>query len=282
MLTIKVKIKNKGVGFAIGVNTNGEKVFVKNGDLKNDLEINAVFIEKKEDTIISEIHETYQNNKLIQKLLDKENLITTTLVDKIINRNLFLIKDKWVFPENRTLNLIDYLLINKKLWDCSKICLMGNRSSYLRVKTFGITFQSAIEKLKNSGFSKARFYCDKQKDFSKEGVIAEMLANTYLEKNGTVSFEIWQGVENIKEVFYAHGIMNNDQNTFSHFDCAVINFDIKDKIRLFKENKNIKSGDYKKLFRIDGTIEKIHMFELANRFFPLDNLIDEYFEIEKI
>jgi hypothetical protein len=282
MRTIKVTVNNKGLGFAIGKNNKGETVFVKNGDLKNDLEINSVFIEYKGDRILSEILETYENNKLIQEKLDNDKLISTQLVDKVINRNQFVIKDKWVFPDNRILGLIDYLLNYNDLWINSKICLNGERSSYQRVQTFGITFQKAIDKLTKAGFSKARFYCDKRKDFSKDGVVAEMLANTYSDKNGLINLEVWQGVENINEVFYAHGLMNNEHDTFSHFDCAVIDYNIKDKIRLFEENIKIKSGHYKKLFRIDGTIKTFHIFELASRFFPLDNLIDEYFEIEKI
>lgn len=145
-----------------------------------------------------------------------------------------------------------------------------------------MTFQKAIEKLNKSGLSKARLYCETRNDFTKDGVIAEMLANTSVTKDGSVKLEVWQGVENVNEVFYAHGLMNKGKNLFYHFDCAVIDYDIKDKNRLFSENKKIKSGHYKKLFRVDGCIDTSNIFELANRFFPLDTLIDEYFEIEKL
>ncbi len=282
MQLIKVFVKSKGLNHAIGNSLTGDNVFVKNGDLLSLTEIESVFIEKKGETVFAEILETYQNDKVICNNIDADNLINTKLIDKIISRNIFVISNKWLFPDKRILGLIEYLLINPDMWTNSKICLNGERSFYFRAKTFGMTFKKTIEKLNKSGLSKARLFCESRNDFTKDGVVAEMLANTSIEKNGSVKLEVWQGVENVHEVFYAHGLMNKEKDSFYHFDCAVIDFDIKDKNRLFSENKKIKSGHYKKLFRIDGCIDPIHIFELANRFFPLDNLIDEYFEIEKI
>lgn len=282
MQLIKVLIKNKELGFALGETLTGNNVFVINGDLLKLAEIESVFIKNKGDLVITEILETYENDKIICNKLDADNLISTNLINKIINDNIFVIDNKWFFPDKRILSLIEYLLKHNDLWTKSKICLNDKRVSYFRAKTFGITFQKAIEKLESFGLSKARLYCKNKNNFEKDGVIAEMLANASVEKDGSIKLEIWQGVENINEVFYAHGLMNKEKNAFYHFDCAVIDFNIKDKIQLFSENKKIKSGHYKKLFRIDEFIEMSHVFELANRFFPLDDLIDEFFEIEKI
>ena len=282
MEILKVKIIKNIFGYAIGKNINGETVFVKNGDLKKQTEIECIFTKKKGRYLISEIFETYENEKLLKNIIDSANLVNTNIITKLISCNLFLIDNKWFFPDRRITKLIEYLMKYPILWSHSKINLNIERSSYNRVKTFGITFQEAIKKLANSGFSKARLYCENKQDFSKEGVIAEMLANTYEDKDGYITLEIWQGVENANEVFYSHGIMNKEKNMFTHFDCAVIDYNIRDKEQLFKENKKIKSGHYKKLFRLDGTFEIYHIIEIANRFFPLDNLTEEYFEIEKI
>ena len=108
-----------------------------------------------------------------------------------------------------------------------------------------------------------------------------MLVNLSKDQNGLITIECWQGVEGENYVFYIHGIID-ESGGFQHFDGAIIGFDLQDIELLFSENRKLKGGTYKKLFRLDGNIKKEDVFEIANRFFPLDKLIDEYFEIRRI
>jgi len=281
MKIINVNLNKKIDGFAIGKSKDGELVYVINGDLITLSELECAYIMKKGEIIYAEIFQTYGAKEIIEELSDSEGLINSNHIS-IIDKNIFAIKNKWVFPVNRIKNVLNYIYDYPELWRNSKMSLVPNRVNYFRAKSFGITFQKAIEKLNKSGFTKARFYCEKLNPSYKEGAVAEMLANTYIDKNGLITIEVWQGVEDVKEVFYAHGLMDQSRELFIHFDCAIIDFDIKEKELLFSENTKIKSGSYRKLFRIDGHIKSKHIFELANRFFPLDNLIDEYFSIDKI
>jgi hypothetical protein len=279
---LKVTIQNKSLGYAIGKNEDSELVLIKNGDLLNKTEAEVVFINNSDKWIISEIEETFQNSILIESKSDEEGLISTKEITQVINRNIFLIKDKFVFPSHRIYRIVEYILDKPELWDSSKLSLSDSRSAYAAAMKFGISFQKAMIKLQNSGFQKARLYCEHKQNFLKEGVVAEMLANIYLDREKVTNIEIWQGVEGTNEVFYGHGIIKKETTSFSHFDCAIINYDLKDREELFRENKKIKGDKYQKQYRIDGEINQSEIFEIANKFFPLDKLIDEFFEIERI
>jgi hypothetical protein len=78
-----------------------------------------------------------------------------------------------------------------------------------------------------------------------------------------------------------HGIMS-DIKTFQHFDGAIITYSKEDLILLFKNSDKLKGKSYLKIFRLDGEIDIKHIFNIANKFFPVDSLTEEYFEIESL
>ncbi|MBZ4219871.1 MAG: hypothetical protein LAC69_06790 [Chlorobium sp.] len=283
MEKIKVLIDEHRLGYALGKTVSDEIVFLMNGDLIDDKQANAFVLTKEIDCITAEIEETFNNESLLLCLLDDDKLIKTSFINTVLRNNVIEIKGKWFFLDHRIKKMVKYICFEyPELWKDSKISLITERVQSSRAVHFGVTFQSAIEKIKKEKFHKARLYCENIKDFSENGVIAEMLVNISTDKNNLINLEVWQGVKEEHEVYYAHGILNGDGKTFTHFDCAVIDYSITDKEILFEKNQKIKGGGYKKLFRIDGNIDKHYMFELANRFFPLDNLIDEYFKVERV
>lgn len=73
--------------------------------------------------------------------------------------------------------------------------------------------------------------------------------------------------------------MDTSRSFFDHFDGAMIGFNIYEKEKLFRDNNKLKGGNYQKSFFIRRPIEWKEVYELSNRFFPLDELIDEYFEV---
>ena len=282
MKKIEITVINKGFGFSIGETANYKKVCVKNGDLKTENKIIVIVSDEDDRFINAEIEETLQNEKVIKKFEDTDGLIKSNLIEKFVSDIVIEIENKWIFPNRLIQNVINYIRSYPDLLQISKFSFTGNRISSSRVTSFGLTFQQALRKLNKQGIERARLYCEKKQDFTDEGVVAEMLVNTTKNKDGTVSIEAWQGIKEENEVFYLHGIMNSKTEFFIHFDGAIIGFSIEDKKQLFRENKKIKGGTYKKLFRLDGEISSSHVFEIANKFFPLDKLIDEYFEIERI
>lgn len=282
LIRVTIEKESGGAGFSFGENVQGEMVTVKNGDLIGDSEIDVVIVARDGKYLQAEILQTFENGKLIDMQADDEGLIGTKEITAVHGHNLLEIGKKWVFPHRMISAMIFYILSHKYLWSIARLRLVPERVFAFSARIFGISFQQAIEKIADKGYSKARLYCDKRSAYEGMGVVAEMLANIYTEKDGLTTMEIWQGVANSSRVYYAHGILDKSRRNFIHFDCAVINMDITEQYILFGENKKTKGGDYMKLFRIDGNIDQNHVFELASRFFPLDNLIEEYFEIESM
>lgn len=281
---IKIDIFNRGFGFAMGKTKEGKVTYVKNGDLKKNGLIDVILIqeEEEEEFIKSEISETYGNYLVIEELRNDEGLIEIDAIDRIITNRQFELRQKWLFPHKLIGGVVDYILSFQELRSISKIAITDKRVQRFSARLFGLSFKQALNKLKRMGIQQARLYCENKQDFSKEGVVAEMLINLTKDNNGLVSIEAWQGFEGNNFAYYSHGILNEELNAFEHFDGAIIGFDIVDLDRLFRENRKLKGNSYEKLFRLDGEISFEHIFELSNRFFPLDNLVDEYFEVEKI
>ena len=283
MEKIKVLIDEHRLCYALGKTVSGEIVFLMNGDLIDDKQTNAFVLTKEIDCVTAEIAETFNNEILLPCLLDNDKLIKTSLVNTVLHNNIIEIKGKWFFPDPRIKKMVKYIWFEcPELWNDSSISLITEKVQSSRALHFGVTFQSAIEKVKKEKFHRAKLYCENIKDFSESGVVAEMLVNISTDKNKLINLQVWQGLKEVPEVFYAHGILNDDGNIFFHFDCAVIDYSITDKEILFKKSQKIKGCGYKKLFRIDGNIDKHHIFELANRFFPLDKLVDEYFKVGRV
>ena len=278
---LKVNIEEKGPGYASAIAKGGKKIFIRNGDLKKENSYQVYVLSEDENFIIAEIPETYENQLAIHELKDKEGLISCAMIDAYVTDSVFQLNKKWVFPEKTIEGIVDYLLEFPTLLDYSKLALTGTRLVKHRAVHFGLTFSQALQKLESRGIQKARLYCEDIKSFSKQGVVAEMLVNLSKDQNGLITIECWQGVEGENYVFYIHGIID-EAGGFQHFDGAIIGFDLQDIELLFSENRKLKGGTYKKLFRLDGNIKKEDVFEIANRFFPLDKLIDEYFEIRRI
>lgn len=275
-------VLNKFNGGVFCKTSSGTNVYVINGDLLSADIISAVVIEENNFCIVAEIKETYQNEEALLSLADDDGLIRTDSIDEILDGYIIRINDKWLFPDFRIKRIIKYLSDNQDLWKCSKIALTKKRRTVSGAIMYGVRFGKAIEILQNSDLTRARLYCDKLQDFSEIGVVAEMLVSVYAENKELINIQIWQGVKGDCEVSYMHGLMNRESRQYEHFDFAVIDMDISDQVKLFSYNEKIKGNHRKKIFRIDGNIKEAHVFELSNLFFPLDHLIDEYFEIERV
>jgi len=278
---MNVFIESRGVGHAIGRTEKGVRVFIKNGDLIREDKALVQQTGIKGDWLLTEVHETYQALESIADKTDKDHLVSTQLIS-VINPTLFKIGVKFFFPHWRTVKIIDYLFDKPDLWMASKLLLTTQRGMHAAARVFGLTFQQAVEKLRRAGIEKARLYCEEQQQFLTEGVVAEMLTSVVADDDGLITLQMWQGVENVDEVFYAHGILDRDKGKFRHFDCAIISFSIRDKELLFDNNSKVKGCQYQKLYRIDGELDPGDIYEIANRFFPLDRLIDEFFTIGRL
>ena len=268
--------------FSIGENSAGIRVVIVNGDLKKAPKLEVMVLEEKPNYISAEIQETFGNEEFIATFSDDDFLFSTEEIEELPLLSTYLIKDKWVFLHKRLFPVVEYLKQYPELWANAKLRFVHSRSITAGIIIFGLPFQKALAQLQKRKLERARLYCPNKNPFSTLGGVADMLANIYEDKDGAQTVEIWQGIENEPKVFYSHGIIDPQTGNFTHFDCALIDMYINDREALFRDSRKMKGSGYQKLFRIDGTIQPAHIFELAHLFFPLSNLTDEFFEIERI
>jgi hypothetical protein len=217
----------------------------------------------------------------IASLLDEDGLITSELLS-LVRPGVFSIKNKYVFPVWEASRIIDYVFDQPELWKMSRLALTNRRGTRAGGLVFGLTFQQAIGKLTHKGYKRGRFYCPVPDRFSDKGQIADLLASVYTNKEANWVLEVWQGIGDDSKVYYAHAIVQQSSGLCTHFDMAIIGFPIADKVRLFAEARKIKSHPYTKIFRMDGSFSMDVVHKIANRFFPVDELIDEFFAVEPL
>jgi hypothetical protein len=280
-IEVKIDRSRNGFGMAFGQTSDGTKVMVVNGDLLERDHAVVIVTGERDQYLLAEIQETYDYVSAIVHLLYKDNLVAARALS-LVRAGIFSLNKKYVFPVWEVSGILDYVFGKPDLWAVSRLALTkrwGNRVGAMR---FGLTFQKAIEKLTKSGNQTARLYCPVPEKFSDRGQTADMLASVHSDKEGNWVLEVWQGIGHDPEVFYAHALVQQSTGLCKHFDTAIIGFSIQEKERLFDECRKIKGNAYKKVFRMDGAFSMDVVHELANRFFPFDELIDEYFEVEPL
>jgi len=283
MEIIKVTINVDEGDHSKGVTLDGKNAIIIYGFLKekNKL-IDAVLIKREDNIVACIIPEIHENHIEIEAFQNEENLINTEYLKPTKYIGVYKIKSKFVFVHPAIRGVNYYLRDNQELWEISRLRIVNTSTTKSAAIHYGLTFAKALEKLNSRGIQKARLYCENIKDFSTQGVVAEMLVNLTKDNNGIVTIEVWQGIRENQHVHYLHGMMGQNQEYFTHFDGALIFFSIEEKEKLFAEDIKLKAGEYNKMFRLDGEIPKIDVFNLANAYMPLDRLIDEYFEIEEL
>lgn len=269
------------LGMAFGRSSDGRKVLIRNGDLLQSDRSVVVVTEDTGNYLKAEIEETHGNTPAVEQVLDKDGLVPAKDLS-LLRPGVFSIRGKYVFPVWQASRIVAYLSDKPDLWNLSRFAVSTTRGVRAGAFLFGFTFQKAIRKLTIKGYQAARLYCIVPEKFLGRGQVVEMLAAVHTDKEDNWVLEIWQGVSDVPEVLFAHAILQRSTGLCTHFDTAVIGYSIEDQARLFKECRKIKAAAYKKVFRIDGALPMNLIHELANRFFPLDELIDEYFEVEPL
>lgn len=225
-----------------------------------------------------------KNKQILDGLLDKDGLVETShLVFQIRSGRAEFSLKKYpairVFPKHPIESVASHLAAKPALWRIARIGIQAAPSIVGRASIYGVDFQKAVSEALAKGFIKSRFQVPMPERFSNQGYVADLLVHvgTSLEQGGKlINFEAWQDPGHDSTVFYLHGIMPAAMSHFVHFDGASIEFSPEDRARLFQEGRKLK-GAYRKHFRLDGRIDLTEAFALARKFYPVDELTEEYF-----
>ena len=220
-------------------------------------------------------------DELIRTVTTKDGLVPTNelVVDK--NELRLSVDDTvTVVPHWRIDSLVPDLMKDTSLWSNAAIRIQSSRSLIGRARIFGVSFRRAIEESLKQRLVKSVFYVPPEYQLENE-LYSRLLVRINRRKDNKANFlnlEAWEWIGEGIEIDYAHMIMPVDASHVSHLDCAVIEFDSKTTIsNIFSTGDKMKGNSYQKLFRLDGKLSLEKSISLIRRFFPIEELVDEYF-----
>lgn len=277
METLQV-IKNILPGVAVGQDAKGNIRYIMNGDLYLDKTCEVEVNEKS--ATLKELN--YNISFFIEKYGDKDGLIGTDKLQEIkLSKpfdRIFQLEDKWVFPSYPIKKLIE-IVISNNLWKETRISISKTRFKVISGATiFGIDFKKAILKAAKEGISATHLYWSDYKEWTHLGVFADFLIKITTTKEGFIEFNSWQAIGNEETLFFVHGILGESFNCFTHIDFAYHHTSLDEIQKLLSNGKDKPVLTFKeKILRLDGQIKIDIVFELMSIFFPIDNLVDEYY-----
>jgi hypothetical protein len=270
-------------GLAHGRDQQNNSYIIENGDLFLGQNID-VYITGKRYAKIPQFN--FDLQKLTAEFGDDDELIQTKKLKELRfskeNDRIFELGDYWITPDREIYGAIELLLQDKSLWTQARI-RVSNKSRQTvrsRVQSFGIDFTKAIEKVIQTKKEYSYFYCENKKEFETQGAFADFLVLLNTTKRSVIELQCWQAFGQDEILTYAHGEIDNNRRVFIHFDCAKHFSTLGEIEYLFRHKNKLNRNKKRKYFRLDGEIDYESIFRLMKTFFPLDNLIDEYYNVE--
>lgn len=224
---------------------------------------------------------------IIAKFRDKHGLVPTSKLE-IFGKNampglrLRAHRDIEVFPHYLLRRVLPLLQANRALWDNAAIDVNTGRAIVGRIPVFGVPLLKAFKEARKSGRQKSRFAILPVNSLSHRGFYADLMLQVHGDLQGDnleSTIEIWQSIQNVRDVYYGHAIASADGATVKHLDCATQRFSEDDKRLLFSKARKRKGESYTKHFRVDGELPLRTALNLMRAYFPVEELTDEAFEV---
>lgn len=196
-----------------------------------------------------------------------------------INNN-FWFDDVRVSPNSSSKPVADYLHNKNDLWMNASIRVVSGLGITGRAPLYGVNFQKAVNEALKKGFIKSQFYLPaKVNDIYYSNLLLHV--NRRKESNGSIiQLQAWQYCIDLEEVFYIHAESKDFNFTVHHLDGAKIYMHKSDVAQLFTIGNKIKGDHYEKQFRLDGNIPIKDFYEIIKRYLPIEELVNEAFEVE--
>lgn len=221
----------------------------------------------------------------LKKFKTKEGLISTKNIS--FDNEIMMIDNIEVEEIFELRQLVNYLKENQKLWNITFLLIQEktyiSRSS---APLINITFDKALDiilkesKLKNESL----FRIDKE--YSQNQIGGTLFA-CFERKKLEIHFQLWQIYHINNEhidvpTHFIHGIFDIDKLYFTHFDGALIEHS--KKYRDIIESGKIppKTGNYSKIFRLDGKIDIKQAKEMMSIYLPFNELTNEFLKVTLI
>jgi hypothetical protein len=184
-----------------------------------------------------------------------------------------------IWPHWRSEAVTNLLLNNfPEIWKMAAIRVQFAKSIVARAPVYGVPFHRAVEIVLHEGEHKSCFWVQNQKPDNLYSTLRTRLRSQTGQKGRELVFEAWQWIGNGIEVDYAHAVLSGDASEVFHLDNALVIFSTEEDIHsLIYSDSSRKSVSYEKYFRVDAEIPLETSIELMRTFFPIEELVDEYF-----
>ncbi|MBK8271300.1 MAG: hypothetical protein IPK83_24460 [Planctomycetes bacterium] len=146
---------------------------------------------------------------------------------------------------------------------------------------YGVSFKKAVDIALSKRLAKSRFWIPPERQ-TESVFYAQLLVKVARQKasnGGNLNVEAWQWIGDGIEVDYVHMILNPNTMIVNHLDGALIHYNSELEIAtMFNTADKQKGCMYEKYFRLDGHIPMDSAIEMVRAFFPIQELVDEYFQ----
>ena len=214
----------------------------------------------------------------------KDGLVQCTELLQISERGYFTFwlkrhENVCVVPGFHVRDVTQYLLPRESILRSAAIRVSPNLPCEFGAPLFGVPFAKAVELAIAGKYVKAEFYLPND-DTGGFNTRLLLHVNRRKESNGSViQLQAWQYNVELPDVYYIHAESKDFSESVSHFDGALIQMSPEQIEALFTQCDKIKGDSYEKQFRLDGEIPLTDFYNLARHFFPVEELVDEAFEL---
>jgi len=220
-------------------------------------------------------------DKLFSVLATPDGLIPTNCIQFVENRRMVLIADPSieVKPHPRIDGLFKTLVGIPDVWKSSSIRVNPSRPVFSRAPVRGVSFHKAIDIVREKREHISSFAVPNLDNSAQQSLLLVRLRRLGHKLGDGYVMEAWQWIGQGDDVNYAHALLNEAATHVHHFDTALVHFSTEeDAQQLMYTGIKSKGVGYEKFFRIDINIKLETFVDLVSAFFPIDILVEEYFD----
>jgi hypothetical protein len=184
-------------------------------------------------------------------------------------------------PHSRVRGPARILINEPNFWPKASIRVEAGKSIEVvsRAPVRGVPFQKAVEIVLREGEHKSTFWIPNQDSGFFYATLVTRLRRQKSKRGSELVLEAWQWIGEGIEVNYAHMILNGDASQVLHIDGALVYFSCESDARsLFLTGVKNKGESYEKYFRVDGELSLDDAVLLIRAYFPIEEMVNEYFE----
>lgn len=271
---MKCKIIEKKGLYTTASDKEGNKIMVLYASMFLGEEIE---VEKKDKFYIPRVF-NYKDEDILSKYENKEGLIEISKLTEIkgYDKRFYEIEGYWFAIPRHLEEIVEYIYENN-LVEGTFIKLEEYRTKSISgAPIINVNYDKMFNKIVSGcKSSTAHYFCEDKKD-TYRGAYADFFVKADRIDEDRIQFQLWQLLGKNKEVLYTHFIKNLDADVFEHFDLAYHYINNVCDIEHLFEKKAMEILDKQKWFRNDTNFSEKQIFDITKKFFPMDELVDEF------